>query len=895
MPEKLSKLRNNKLKILLCGAPLAGNMGAQAMSVTLIDEIKEILGADRVIVTQLAKYPSDEKGQCRIEGWKMIPFTSKVQLIKGVPFSIFYGLLRLFDLPRGWLLNSTFSAYVNNDVLIDISGISFSDNRPLSALLINVLWLIPALATGLPWIKACQAVGPFKNPLVRLASRLFLARTRVLILRGDESAKFVRELLPGKKFYQLPDIAFNLKPAPDREIRKALDNAGMKKGASFCAVGPSWVLEEKMEEKVIRKEMRFLQGRFFYFSSSLFGAGYLKHKKAISGAEKSPYSQMMAKAIDKLIKISDCDTLLIPHSRAVRQSPLDDLEICRKIKKMSSNPDRIKILEGKFSSRILKGIIGKSEVAFGSRFHFVVASISQNIPTLAVSWSHKYKEMMKMLEQERFALGYDKLNEHFLLSGIDRLWRERKKISKEIESKLTEIKKLSKDNARIIADFVNTHKKKPITVNDVVKRGLCVGCGSCVSSCPVDAISMFENKLGELVASIDFRKCNFCGICVDVCPGNEVDFEKLTDDIFDKDCKTSAFGAYRHLFLSRARDKRFLIERSSGGTITDLIRWEMKNKSIDGCVVVLPGNNPFYPKARIVRSEKELLNSATSCYCPVSLCEILKELIKEKNGNYAFVGLPCHIHGLRKMFEYFPSLKKRITLVLGLFCGNTKNFEATRYLLESRGIDLKKVKSLDYRGGSGLGDLLISLEDGSKKSIDRRSGSLFDLLRAEATFGFHNFFTPRRCLLCCDETAELADISFGDAWLPEVIKNHPEGSTIVIVRTRRGEKAFNSMIASNLQELEDINEEAVRRSQKTALRYKNKINAYVKACRILGLHPPKYSSNPYKNVNPERGTLTAILELSYNSVCKRSPFKYFLLPLEAIFLVKRTLLRKLDL
>ncbi len=895
MPIKIENTNKYKIKILLCGAPLAGNMGAQAMSITIIDEIKEILGADRIKVTQLAKYPSNEREKCQKEGWEIIPFTNKTQFLKGIPFSILYVFLRIFDLPRRWLTNATFSAYLNNDILIDISGISFSDKRPLSALLINTLWLLPALATGLPYIKGCQALGPFKNPFVRIASRFFLTRAKILIVRGEESAKFVRELLPKKKFYQLPDIAFNLKPPSEEEIYKVLGRIGIKKDKSFCAVGPSWVLEEKMEEKIRKKESGLLRGKFFSLLSSFFGAGYLKHKKAISTTGESVYSEIMAKAVDKLVQITDYDILMIPHSRAVRQSPLDDLEICKRIKQLSLNPDRIMIIEDKLSAKTLKGIIGKAEVALGSRFHFIVSSISQNVPTLAVSWSHKYKEMMRMFGLEEFTLNYDNLDENSLLAGIERLWKNRTKIRKQINFKLPKIKKLSKYNAKIIVDFIKNYKKEKITINDVVKRHLCAGCGSCVSSCPVNAINMYENKIGELVPSINFEKCIFCGTCVDVCPGYEVNFKKFANEMFDRNCKTSPFGAYRKLYLSRSKDKKFLIERSSGGTITDIIRSEMKNKNIEGCIVISPGDNPFYPKAKIVRNEKELLDSSTSCYCPVSVCEILNEIRKEKKGNYAFVGLPCHIHGLKKTMERFPSLEKRISLVLGLFCGNTKSFDATRYFLKSRGINLRKVKGIDYRGGSGLGDLHILLKGGSTKNINRRNGSIIDLLKAEAAFGFHNFLTPRRCLFCPDETAELADISFGDAWLPDIIKKHPDGSDIVIVRTKRGEEAYASMVSLKFQESEEINEETVCRSQKIALKYKNGINSYIKAGGILGLNTPEYSTNPYKKTKTRKVILTATLELFFNNVGKIHLLRYFILPLEATFLTTRFILRKLNL
>lgn len=47
----------------------------------------------------------------------------------------------------------------------------------------------------------------------------------------------------------------------------------------------------------------------------------------------------------------------------------------------------------------------------------------------------------------------------------------------------------------------------------VVDQDVCVGCDNCVSVCPVDAISMNDDK-----AVIDQELCTECEACVGECP-----------------------------------------------------------------------------------------------------------------------------------------------------------------------------------------------------------------------------------------------------------------------------------------------------------------------------------------------------------------------------------------
>ncbi len=54
----------------------------------------------------------------------------------------------------------------------------------------------------------------------------------------------------------------------------------------------------------------------------------------------------------------------------------------------------------------------------------------------------------------------------------------------------------------------------------VIDQEKCTGCGECVVACPLEAISMKNDK-----AQVDPDTCGGCGACVDVCPAGAISLE----------------------------------------------------------------------------------------------------------------------------------------------------------------------------------------------------------------------------------------------------------------------------------------------------------------------------------------------------------------------------------
>ncbi|SIQ34411.1 Coenzyme F420 hydrogenase/dehydrogenase, beta subunit C-terminal domain [Halanaerobium kushneri] len=365
---------------------------------------------------------------------------------------------------------------------------------------------------------------------------------------------------------------------------------------------------------------------------------------------------------------------------------------------------------------------------------------------------------------------------------------------------------------------------------------LCLGCGSCEVACPVAAVEI-KLKNNVYLPEVDNIKCIECDKCLNVCPGTSISLEGYADTLFAADNsgnKDEVLGRYLSNYLAYAADQKLRYEAASGGLATSILIYLLEEGIIEGAVVTkMSEEDKRKSKTFIAQSAEEIKAAKNSKYCSTHPLSALKELRNfESDAKFAFVGLPCHIQGLRKLQQQEKWLRKKIIFSIGLLCTHSVDYSGTEVILDKLASGSKNIKKLEYRGSGWPGKASIEYEDHSS------SIPLYDYW---SPYFASYFFTPYRCLSCSDLVGELADISLGDAWLKEIEAEDDLGTSIIISRTKFAEKIIREMKVNGIIAAEKISKDKIKESQKKIIMRKKHTIAYrLSLFKIFSKEVPDY-------------------------------------------------------
>ncbi len=377
--------------------------------------------------------------------------------------------------------------------------------------------------------------------------------------------------------------------------------------------------------------------------------------------------------------------------------------------------------------------------------------------------------------------------------------------------------------------------KQSKSIYNVVKSGLCLGCGVCVDTCPKNAIQIHV-KNGLNIPFVDHNNCINCGICNLSCPGRGVEINRLSKDLysFDTTCYDNMIGYHCGIYMGYCLDGDIRFHGASGGMVTGLLVYLLEKHLIDGAVVTgFKKDNPLRPHTYIARSRTEIYEGRSSKYCAVSMDGIINQ-INESKGKYVIVGLPCHIQGFRKYATIHNKFAEKIFAYFAIYCSINKSYNSIDYLMRKYNQNPSKVKYFSYRDDGCMGYMKIIDSANIEKKIS------FD----EYFISLHGFFNIKRCNLCIDHSGELADACFGDVKEDDDFEQ-TTGESSFIIRSKIMQEVLQMAINDNFIYAENLDKDILKERQVYMRQFK-KGKGLIWALsfrRLLGKKNPCYDIN----------------------------------------------------
>jgi coenzyme F420-reducing hydrogenase beta subunit len=393
-----------------------------------------------------------------------------------------------------------------------------------------------------------------------------------------------------------------------------------------------------------------------------------------------------------------------------------------------------------------------------------------------------------------------------------------------------------------------------LSPRQVVRSGLCIGCGGCVAQAPDPAAAMGFDAYGQLkptgpAAWRDAASARLARTCP--FSPHAADEDALAAASFpDAAFRDPRIGRFETAYVGHAAEADFRATGSSGGLVSWTAAELMRRGLVDAVAHVAavedpaPGEPLF--RYRLSRSEAEVRAGAKSRYYPIELSGAVRAMCATP-GRYAVVGVPCFIKAVRLLAVEDPVLRERVAFTLGLFCGHMKSARMVESFAWQMGERGDAVAAVDYRckdpaRPANWYTARLTLRDGRERRQDWWSF-------VDGDWGA-GFFQNSACDFCDDVTAETADVAFGDAWR-EPYSSDGRGTNVVVVRSPRVDALFRQAIAQGRLDLAPVDADFVHGTQAAGFRQRREGLALRLATRS------RRGLMPRKRVAPIRPKLTA--------------------------------------
>jgi colanic acid/amylovoran biosynthesis protein len=377
----------NPTKILLLGPRLVRNLGGPSLLPTTICVLNKYFPqAEYTFIT-----PTKEDLELSsIYGLNILPVPKMWKiLLPSLMLAIFK--IRIGDAN----IRQVVDAFSKSDIVIQMWGIWFADqiggNKFLTRFNQSVYFIVAKLF-GKLCIKYTADLGPFNARWNRVFAYLSLQYfTDLILARSDETSQRLKELGVTTSALVLPDTAFLLVGSPTQ------------------------LSEQLTSERA---------------SKPIIGIS-VSHQGARQSGDREKYITTMAGLADYIIETIHAKVLLIPNEVSDDEN-YDDVHFVKQVfTKMNRNEQALE-MSGNFSASEMKGIIGICDTVVASRYHTIIACLSQKTPVLVLGWHEKYLGVLRLFGQDKYLFSVSSVEVQELMKRFDELWMSRQQVSQEI-------------------------------------------------------------------------------------------------------------------------------------------------------------------------------------------------------------------------------------------------------------------------------------------------------------------------------------------------------------------------------------------------------------------------------------------------------------------------------
>jgi coenzyme F420 hydrogenase subunit beta len=408
------------------------------------------------------------------------------------------------------------------------------------------------------------------------------------------------------------------------------------------------------------------------------------------------------------------------------------------------------------------------------------------------------------------------------------------------------------------------------TLDKVVDRHLCMGCGVCAAASPKHVTMVDTAMHGRRPAISADATPALQRQLAEICPGREIRFAPARN--YDE----AAWGPVLEVWEGHATDPELRYRGSSGGVVSALALYGLESGDAEGVVqVAARRDQPLLNETVISRTRADVLSASASRYSPASPCEKLAD-VRADGRPHIFVGKPCDVAGANALMRKDERLRESVGLTISIFCAGTPSTAATRELIQSLGVDATaRIDEVRYRGKGWPGRMSVEYRTPDDPAPKSASTSY-----AQGWGEILQKHTQWRCRMCADHLGEHADLSVGDPWYRPIGEDE-KGESLIVVRTERGRRALRAAVAAGYLAVERRSLQTLADSQPNLERTKGAVFGRCLTARAVGAAAPKYRGGALHRVWLRALTPTAKIQ-SLAGTLKRIFRKRILRPEQAL-------------